>query len=199
MSGRRRAAGVLAVVLAAVLLGACGVAENDEPHVIAPDQVPPELLDPDPSTTTSSPTPTVQPITVYYLAQREGTVRLVAVTREVSNQARPRDRLLAVLTPPTAVEAQAGIRTSIPADTEVLDTALADGVLTIDLSRSLFDIQGQELRNAFAQLVWTATELPDVQRVRFRVDGEEFRAPDEAGIEQPGAVDRTDYLTLAPA
>lgn len=200
---RRRAARVaLLAALSALLAGTtgCGVAENDEPHAIPTDQVPPGLLDSVPSTSTSAPSPTEQEVTVYYLVQQAGTVRLLGLTREVADASRPRDRLLAVLAPPTQPEAQAGVLTSIPADTELLDTErTADGELTIDLSRSLFDIQGQELRNAFAQLVWTATELPDVSRVRFRVGGEEFRAPDEAGVEQPGAVTRQDYRGLAPA
>jgi spore germination protein GerM len=199
--GAHRRAALGTVLLAVVaLLAACGVPANDDPHVIAAEQVPEGLLDPQPSTSTSSPTPAVQAVTVYYLVQQEGVARLVGVTWEVSDASWSRDRLLAVLAPPTPEETRAGILTSIPLDTELLDTErTAPGELTIDLSRSLFDIQGQELRNAFAQLVWTATELPEVQRVRFRVDGQEFRAPNEAGIEQPGAVARADYLGLAPA
>lgn len=195
----RLVAAVVAVAALAGALAACGVAENDEPHAIPVEQVPPGLLDANPSTSTSAPTPTEQAVTVYYLVQQGGTVRLFGVTREVANANRPRDRILAVLSPPTPEEAQANILTSIPADTHLLDTELsANGELTIDLSRSLFDIQGQELRNAFAQLVWTATELPTVRLVRIRVGGEEFPAPNEAGVEQRGGVDRQDYLTLAP-
>ena len=201
--GRRRAtAALVALALAATaLLGGCGVGENDEPHVIAADELPPGLAGETPTTSTSVASPTVQAVTVYYLVQQGDVVRLVGVTREVERADRARDRLAAVLTPPSAEEAATGVLTSIPADTALLETELdeSDGELTIDLSRSLFDVQGQELRNAFAQLVWTATELPGVRLVRFRVDGEEFRAPDGAGVEQPGAVTRADYATLAPA
>jgi spore germination protein GerM len=194
--------GLTAVVVALLAaLGACGVAENDEPHVIAADEVPPGLLEASPSTSTSVASPTVQAVTVYYVIQQGEVVRLQGVTREVERADRARDRLAALLAPPTAEEARVGITSSIPPDTELLETQLnaAGDELTIDLSRSLFDIQGQGLRNAFAQLVWTATELPGVERVRFRADGEEFRAPDEEGVEQPGAVSRSDYITLAPA
>jgi spore germination protein GerM len=102
--------------------------------------------------------------------------------------------------PPTPAEQAQGLLTSIPADTVLIDTKLDDasGELTIDLSRSLFDIQGQELRNAFAQLVWTATDVPGVRSVRFLVAGNEYRVPDENGIEQPGAVTRANYASLAP-
>jgi spore germination protein GerM len=137
---------------------------------------------------------------VYYLALQGDTTRLVAVPRDVADANSARDRLEALLAPPTTEEQARGITTSIPADTVLLSTELieADRELVIDLSRSLFDIQGQELRNAFAQLVWTVTEVEGVDQVRFLVDGEEYRVPDEEGIEQPGAVDTRDYRTLAP-
>lgn len=197
----RRGTAVAVVVALLATLGACGVAENDKPHVIAADEVPPGLLDASPTTSTSVASPTVQAVTVYYLIQQGEVVRLRGVTREVERADRARDRLLAVLAPPTTEEAEAGILTSIPPDTELLETELneAGDELTIDLSRSLFDIQGQESSNAFAQLVWTATEVPGVERVRFQADGDEIRAPDEEGVEQPGAVSRSDYITLAPA
>ncbi len=194
----RRALAV-ALVLAAVAAG-CGLSENDEPRVISAADLPTELVDPSPSSsTTKAPSPTTTSVPVYYLVQQDGVPRLVAVAREVADPTRPRDRLAALLVPPTPDEQAAGILTSIPADTVLIDTKLKGDEVVIDLSRSLFDVQGEELRNAFAQMVWTATEVEGVRRVRFLVDGEEFRVPDAGGIEQPGAVQRSDYVTLAPA
>jgi spore germination protein GerM len=160
-----------------------------------------ELRNPNPSTsTTLGQSPATTSVHVYYLVQTDSITRLVAVQREVKDSTRPRDRIVALLNPPTPAEEAAGLLTSIPAGTRLLDTKRsANGAeLTLDLSRSLFDIQGEELRNAFAQLVWTATELPGVQQVRFLVAGKEFRVPNQDGIEQPGAVSRADYASLAP-
>lgn len=201
MRSARAARAALAVSL---LLGAgagCGLSPNDEPRIIAADDLPPDLAEPTTSSTSrTGESPTTIPVTIYYLVQQDGVTRLHAVTRDVEDASRPRDRLAALLAPPTPDEQAAGILTSIPADTILVNSELveADEELIVDLSRSLFDVQAQELRNAFAQLVWTATELDGVRRVRFLVDGEEFRAPDEDGIEQPGAVARSDYITLAP-
>ncbi|MDP1819316.1 MAG: GerMN domain-containing protein [Acidimicrobiales bacterium] len=200
--GRRRRAVLFAVALVSVLLVGCGLEGNSDPRAIAVDDIPPGLIDEATSTTTTIVgAPTTASVTVYYLAIEQDVTLLTAVTREVVDPGRPQDRLEALLTPPTPEEQQAGITTSIPAGTMLLDTELDDASseLTIDLSTSLFDVQGEELRNAFAQLVWTITELEDVDHVRFLVDGEQIRVPDEAGIEQPGAVQRADYLTLRPA
>ena len=199
-----RSATLRAAVAAAVLVAAtagCGLSPDDEPRVIASGDLPPDLAEPVTSSTNPSPdSPGTTPVTIYYLVQQDGVTRLHGVVRDVENSTRPRDRLTALLAPPTPDEQAAGILTSIPADTILVNSELveADDELIVDLSRSLFDVQGQELRNAFAQIVWTATELEGVRRVRFLVDGEEFRAPDEEGIEQPGAVARSDYITLAP-
>ena len=182
------------------LLAGCGLSAERKPSVIAAKDLPADLLDPNASTsTTLKQSPTTASVLVYFLVQAGTTTRLAAVHREVKDARRPRDRLMALLVPPTTEEQGHGLLTSIPAATVLLDSKLTDGELVINLSRSLFDIQGQELRNAFAQLVWTATEIPGVARVRFLVAGAEYRVPDENGIEQPGAVTRANYLTLAPA
>ncbi|HJR24013.1 MAG TPA: GerMN domain-containing protein [Acidimicrobiales bacterium] len=188
------------VLVAALLLSAgCGLSENSEPRVIAAADVPEELIDPNPATsTTVVPSPTTTVVSVYYVVQEAGQTRLIARPREVADASRAADRLAALLLPPTPDEVAAGILTSIPADTVVIDTDLVGDELVVDLSASLFDVQGEELRNAFAQLVWTATELDSVRRVRFRVDGQDVNAPDANGIEQSRAVQRGDYVLLAP-
>ena len=111
------------------------------------------------------------------------------------------DRIKALLLPPSADEQRLGLINSIPTDTVLLNTELvpASGELVVNLSGALFDVQGKELANAFAQLVWTVTELPEVRQVRFRVDGRAYRAPNADGVEQQGAVTRGDYNGLAPA
>lgn len=201
-SGRRALLAIAAVLALLVALSACGLDESREPDVIAAEDLPSDLVSPSTSSTSSTiASPRSASVTIYYLVQRDGVTRLQPVVREVANSVRARDRLAALLSAPTAAEQAQGIVTSIPGDTVLLDTELvdADRELLVDLSRSLFDVQGPELRNAFAQIVWTATEVEGIQRVRFLVEGEEFRAPDEAGVEQPGAVTRADYASLNPA
>jgi len=111
------------------------------------------------------------------------------------------DRIVALLSQPSETEASDGLTTSIPADTTlraepVLDEEASE--LVIDLSSEFLSIEGPELPKAFAQIVWTVSEMPGVRQVRFLVDGEEIRAQNAAGAEQEGAVTRADYIALAP-
>ncbi|MGQ0432611.1 MAG: GerMN domain-containing protein, partial [Microthrixaceae bacterium] len=128
------------------------------------------------------------------------TSRLVPVEREVVDASRARDRIDALLVPTSAEEQALGLVSSVPTDTVLLDTSLVpdQSELVVNLSNAIFDVQGEELAKAFAQLVWTVTELPTVRQVRFRVDGRAFRAPNAEGIEQDGAVTRGDYNAFTP-
>lgn len=190
----------MAALVAAISLGSCGVAADDEPHAIQPEDVPSDLLDPNPATsTTLSGSPTTS-VTVYLLVRSGSTTRLAPTEREVSDATSRGERIAALLLPTSAEEQDEGLISSIPSDTVLLDTEIVEerDELVVNLSGALFDVQGPELANAFAQLVWTVTEIAGVRQVRFRVDGEDYRAPDAEGIEQEGAVTRADYSDLAP-
>jgi spore germination protein GerM len=125
---------------------------------------------------------------------------LAPAERDVTDAANRGERIAALLGARSTEEQEQGLESSIPSDTVLLDVDYVEesNELVIDLSGALFDVQGEELANAFAQLVWTATELDGVRQVRFKVDGEARRAPDGEGIEQEGAVTRADYSNLAP-
>lgn len=191
------------IALVGLLVGAgCGVPANDEPRAIEAEDLPADLLDPNPPASTTLPGATATVAVTVYLVVRQGdTTRLAPVARDVADASRAADRINALLLPTAAEEQQEGLISSIPTDTVLLDTSLvpADKELVVNLSGALFDVQGEELANAFAQLVWTVTELDGVSQVRFRVDGEAYRAPNAEGIEQDGAVTRGDYNDLAPA
>ncbi|MGK2950688.1 MAG: GerMN domain-containing protein [Acidimicrobiales bacterium] len=187
--------------IALLVAGGCGLTENDSPQAIAPENLPPNLLEPDPGTSTTIPEAgeTVA-VTVYLLVREGDTTRLSPVEREVVDPAAPGELLTSLLSTPSEAELETGVSTSIPTDTVLLSTELDEdsGELVIDISDELLAIQGTELANAFAQLVYTATEVEGVRQVRFLVEGEEVQAPDAEGAPVSGAVRRADYAALAP-
>lgn len=203
--GARHVIGSLVRLLA--LLGlvlavtGCGLSANDDPQAIEADDVPADILDPNPPTsTTLSDLPTGF-VTVYLIAREGDTTRVSPVPRDVANPTSRGAAITALLEPTSDQEQRMSLSSSIPSDTVLLDTTFVqdDHELIVNLSGALFDIQGKELANAFAQLVWTVTELDGVRQVRFKVDGEAYRAPNADGIEQDGAVTRSDYSAVAPA
>jgi spore germination protein GerM len=192
---------LLALLAVLALVGACGLSEDDGPQAIAPENVPRDLLDPNPEASTTPPAGPGTLVSMFLLEEVRDQVRLVEVQRKVTDPADPGDRLVALFAQPTDQEADAGLVTSIPAETRlrampVLNEETSE--LVLDLSSEFLSIEGPELPKAFAQIVWTVTLLDGVREVRFLVDGEEIRAQDADGAEQEGAVDRSHYRALAP-
>jgi len=194
------------LVATLVLLGAtgCGLSENSEPQAIPPENLPIGLLDPNPSSSTTLPeSGATTTITVYFLTRDGDTTVLAPVEREVKtvDAAMPGARIAALFAQPTADEQDLGFTTSVPADTTLLRAppqANEGDDLIIDVSSELFSVQGQDLANAFAQIVWTVSEIPGVRGVHFLRDGVDIAALDAEGTEQEGAVTMADYRSLAP-
>lgn len=201
MSARlRRLAAALALLAIVAVTTGCGLAENTRPQAIPRENLPPGLLDPDPGSTSTGPSETGTTVDVFLIERIGDRDRLARVERDVADARLPGERVAALLMPPTEAEVDAGLTTSIPAGTVLLAVAVDDSgeEVVVDLSAELFSIQGAELASAFAQLVWTVTEVEGVRRVSFLVDGASIRALDADGVEQEGAVTRGDYGSLAP-
>jgi spore germination protein GerM len=189
--------------LVVALLAGCGLRADDSPQEIAARDIPAELLDPNPSSsTTLSESAGTTTVPVYMLKETSGAVRLVPVEREVTQASVPNERLAALFLGATAEEADRGIASGIPADTVLLDVTTdeeADEVV-IDVSSDIFSIEGEALAQAFAQMVWTATErgAGGFRQVRFSVDGEPTPVLDGEGAEIEGPVTRQNYDAFTP-
>ncbi len=121
--------------------------------------------------------------TSVYLIQGES---LKAVSRTVPTQS-VAAAVAALLRGPTAAEAKNDVRTQIPPGTKVRKVSVANGIATIDLTRSFVEGTNRTLLVArLDQLVWTATAVPKVTGVRLWIDGNAARSMGQ-GI----SVDRT--------
>jgi spore germination protein GerM len=192
---------LVALLVLLALAAGCGLDEDGSPQAIAPENLPPDLLDPNAGTsTTLAGAPGTEAVSVYLLREEAGEVRLVEVERTVADRLDPGDRLATLFAPPSEQEAARGLVTAIPADTTLRAMPVlleASDELVLDLSSEFLSVQGTELVKAFAQIVWTVSELDGVERVRFLVDGQEIRAQDADGAEQD-VVSESDYRSLAP-
>ena len=182
-----RVAAIVAVaVLAATAFGACGVPTETKARAIAADQ---DLTQD--TTPTTTPGPAADRVMLYFVDND----RLSRVDRPVDQ---PPDVQLAItqlLSGVTASEKADGLLSSIPPDTSALHVTTAGAVVTIDLSDQ-FKLTGDTFVKACAQIVFTATSIRGIDRVRFQVDGNPINPPTDAG--NLPEVSRDNYRTLAP-
>ena len=192
------------IVAALAVLGSCGIPNDSKPREISREALPPELIDPA-STATSMPNDVESRFVTLYLVQGDdsGGDALVAVRRDVAVPAEvtelPRVVAEALIAASPAALGRADLVNALPSDVRVRSAVLGDdGVVDIDLT-NLGNVESSLQRLAVAQLVYTLTDLtvPQVNGVRFSIDGEPVAVPLEGGVAAAGTpVGRADEPTL---
>jgi hypothetical protein len=106
----------------------------------------------------------------------------------------------ALLAGPTTDEKAAQVSSGIPAGSRLLGLSIADGIATVDLS-SEFESGGGSASVFFrlGQVVYTLTQFPTVQSVRFHVEGQPVSVFSSEGILLDRPVSRADQERLLPA
>jgi spore germination protein GerM len=194
---------ISATLLMLAATSGCGVPADDSPQAIPRQDLPADLLDPNPGSSTTLPESAgTTTVGVYLLEETSDEVRLVLVDREVTQSGVPNERLTTLFGGATEAEIDAGITSAIPMDTKLLDvtTDRDNREVTVDISGDIFTIEGELQAQAFAQMVWTATEpsAGGYRQVRFLVDGTPTTVLDGDGVEQE-VLTRADYSPLSPA
>jgi spore germination protein GerM len=195
--------GLLAVVAA---ISSCGIPDDDEPRAIPLDAMPSSLSEEPVSTTTTLDQATTLRETIFLVSANPtsgtSTERLEPKDVDIPNPADPDDLARALLERLVATTQEditiPGVRNTIPSDTRVLGATLRDdGVLDLDLSGNLAEIESNLQRLALAQIVFTATGVNGVNAVLVSIDGQPAAVPAEAGAVPAGQpVSRQNYPTF---
>jgi spore germination protein GerM len=196
-----RLAWVLATLVA--LTAGCGLSTNDEPERIDSESMAEEAAG---SGSTAAATGAAssgsgtQTVQVWFIRNSDdGNPHLVAVNRHVTNADSAEQRLLALIQePPTGAGDEDDLVSYVSEDTELIDVEVqTNGVLTVELSDNFYDQQGGGARLAFAQVVFTATEMDDgIERVRFASESEGSQPVDGEGQTRDGPLGREAYRNL---
>ena len=185
---------IVALIALAVLGGALGLAVagcGSEKAV--------SLGKPPPATTAPEQTgsvPTLLSLEVWF-ADRDG---LLSVQR--THQPTPLVATAAVdalLAGPSAAERSAGLVSAVPKGTRLLGINIRNGVATVDLTSEYQSGGGSlSMQMRLGQVVYTLTQFPTVQKVRFRLDGTPVNVFSSEGIVLKKPVGRSDYANLLP-
>lgn len=98
---------------------------------------------------------------------------------------------------PTRAEAATGLRTALsPQELDVLSGPSA-GIVTVSVGTAFLRLAGDDQKLAVAQVVWTVTQFPSVDRVRFSVEDGLLEVPTDRGL-TGAAVSRASYRSVAP-
>ncbi len=164
MSTRRSAS--IAVAIASMVLGACGIASDESPRDIPPaDQLQLGItIDRGAGDTRGS-------SRIYLLAPTAAgqAPLLQPVARDVEET--PAALLEALFSGPNATELADQYRSALPDGTALLSAQLLRGVLVVDVSPELLQLSGADVVDALAQVVFTASEAQGVRAVQVLVEG----------------------------
>ena len=186
----RRAAPVLLALVLLVPLAACGIPKDSRPRLIAEE---PEgfATSTEPATDQGS-----EDLEVFLIDTKADPVTLAGRPRSTTQAPSPLvavDKLLEGVTKRDEADAY---QTRIPPDTELLPNSAVQGdLVTLDLSDEFLTIARDVALQAYAQLVYTATQY-GATTVRFMSNGKVV--PVATDDETKDVVDRTDYRSLEP-
>jgi hypothetical protein len=103
----------------------------------------------------------------------------------------------ALLAGPSAAERSTGLVSAVPAGTRLLGITIRNGVATVDLTSEYQSGGGSlSMQTRLGQVVYTLTQFPTVQKVRFRLDGTPVNVFSSEGIVLDHPVGRGDYANL---
>jgi hypothetical protein len=189
-------AAAVVIVTGAALLAACGGSNSGsttEPSATPTSQA---SASAEPSASPSSSPSATTTLRLYFL--REG--KLGVAERRVPHTTMPAtEALKALLAGPQGGETAAGLTSTIPAGSRLLNLSIAGGVAQVDLSSEFAAEDSEEAAvQRSAEVVFTLTHFPTVKRVAITVDGAPYAAA--GGAESPSEESgRSDYRDLVPA
>lgn len=199
-TSRRLSLGLAVLALTVATLAGCGVPVDKGPIALSRSGVPFHLLDPSAAstTTTTAASPVEVPIEIFLFGP-SGV--LVSVSRAVPSSEDLLPTILGALVDgPTEAEAAAGLQSAVPPQTSVLGANIGpDGIATVDLAGAFAQLVGQAQIEAVAQIVYTATALPQggVSQVTFQIAGQPIEVPVASGAQVPVA-NRSQFAAFAP-
>jgi len=192
-------AGLLSLVVG------CSLPTDDEAAIVDPEDLP-DVLRSDLEVEVKeadTPGPLTVTFTIFLLEVVGERNVVVQRDREVSPQTGFSDRIGLLFRDEVRTEEERELYSNALREFTLLDAQINENdvaiidMVALDEEGAPIPTEAEVLRNAAAQLVYTATGLPDVVAVRIRINGERISLPTSEG-DTEGVVDRDDYFQYDP-
>jgi hypothetical protein len=209
---------LLSILTAALLLSACGASTGDLGTVATPppsEEPSIDLPSPEPmpgqsggpvATPGQTSGPSNETITIrayFFLGSFVDNAGLVPVLREITKtQAVGAAAMAELLKGPNDAElgARPAMYTTVPDGTRFLGLTIDAGVATVNLSKEFSSGGGSaSVLGRLAQVVYTLTQFPTVDAVKFELDGQPVSTFSGEGVVLDEPVGRADYTDQLPA
>ena len=180
------------ICVAALAMPACGIANDAAPRDI-PLQQRSALID----APVQAPATSTGTDRIFLLAPQlpDQPSRLRATPRDVGPSIEA--RINSLFGPLSVAETQARLLTAIPEGLNLHSATLTtNGTLTIDVTDEILSLSSGALIEAVAQIVFTALEVRNVQRVQLLVNGTSQQWPGGDGSLRPTALNAFDFPGL---
>jgi germination protein M len=153
------------------------------------------------STPEASPTGETMTVSVYFLRETRLGKAVGTAHREVEipeGKTVAKSAITELLKGPTDKEAEIGLDTAIPDGTKLNSINLDSEtkVATIDLSTKFGNGEPDTIQAEIAQVVYTLTQFPTIEKVSFQIDGQDVDIIGDVDVSQP--VDRTNFEEVTP-
>lgn len=186
----RVVATIVALAVAVTMAAGCTIAPDSAPRDVPPEER--ALL----VAESAEAAETAGEARIYLVAPGDdgGSRQLRAVQRDVLPQ--PTALLEVLFAGPNQSELDSRLRTEIPSGTTLVGTRATGETLFVDVTDEILELTGDALTAAVAQIVFTAVEIPGIQTVRLRVDGDDQSWPRGDGQLRSGSLRVFDFPGL---
>ena len=197
---------LLFVATMLTVVTSCSLPTDDQAAIVNPEDLP-DVLRSDLEVQVEeaeTPGPLTVTVTIFLLEVVGERNVVVQRDREVSPQAGFADRIGLLFRDEVRTEEERELYSNALREFTLLDAQINENdvaiidMVALDEEGAPIPSEAEVLRNAAAQLVYTATGFPDVIAVRIRIDGERISLPTSEG-DTEGVVDRDDYFQYDPS
>ena len=124
-------------------------------------------------------------VNLYFSGYKKGTFYLQPVSKQIETREKLplREALEMLFAGPNPEEKAQGLSSNTPLTTKLLNVEIKNNIAYLDFSEEIESGGGtSSMEGRLREIVYTATQFPEIEKVRFLIDGKEIRVFSGEGI-----------------